>query len=104
MTPDAVEAALARVKAHVSRTPLLRSHLLNGCLGADIVFKYEGAQKVGAFKSRGALNTLLRLRERGELPKEAVAFSSGNHAQAVAWAARQLGVRATVVIPAAPPK
>ena len=56
-------------------------------------------QKVGAFKSRGALNTLLHLNEQGKLPKEVVAFSSGNHAQAVAWAARKLGIKATIIVP-----
>jgi threonine dehydratase len=100
MTPDTVEAALERLKPHVNRTPVLQSHLLNRFLGADIRFKYEGAQKVGAFKARGALNTLLHLKKRGRLPLEAVAYSSGNHAQAVAWAARQTGIKATVIIPA----
>ena len=100
MKPAAVEAAHERLKAHITRTPILRSHLLNRFLGTDISFKYEGAQKVGAFKARGALNTLLRLRETKKMPLEAVAYSSGNHAQAVAWAAKQMGIKATVVIPA----
>jgi threonine dehydratase len=56
-------------------------------------------QKVGAFKARGALNTLLHLKEQGKLPSEVVAYSSGNHAQAVAWAARELGIKATIIVP-----
>lgn len=100
MKPAAVEAAYERLKPHVTRTPILTSHLLNRFLSTEIFFKYEGAQKVGAFKARGALNTLLHLKEKNKLPLEAVAYSSGNHAQAVAWAARQMGINATVVVPA----
>lgn len=100
MKPDIVAAAHDRIKPHITRTPILQSHLLNRFLGADIFFKYEGAQKVGAFKARGALNTLLHLKERHKLPLEAVAYSSGNHAQAVAWAAQQMGIRAFIAIPA----
>ncbi|MEZ0261898.1 MAG: serine/threonine dehydratase [Alphaproteobacteria bacterium] len=100
MKPDAIEAAQKRLKPHMNRTPVLRSRLLDRFLGSEILFKYEGAQKVGAFKARGALNTLLALKERGALPQRVIAYSSGNHAQAVAWAARQLGVKAAVYIPA----
>ncbi|TAL26877.1 MAG: serine/threonine dehydratase [Alphaproteobacteria bacterium] len=100
MKPDVVAAAHDRLKPHITRTPILQSQLLNRFLGADIFFKYEGAQKVGAFKARGALNTLLHLKERHKMPLEVVAYSSGNHAQAVAWAARQMGLGSTIVIPA----
>ena len=100
MKPAAVGAAYDRLRPYITRTPILKSHLLNRFLGTDIFFKYEGAQKVGAFKARGALNTLLHLREQKKMPLEAVAYSSGNHAQAVAWAAREMGIKATVVIPA----
>ncbi|MBY0407300.1 MAG: pyridoxal-phosphate dependent enzyme, partial [Rickettsiales bacterium] len=99
LSPDAVVQALARIAPHIHRTPLLECHLLNGWLGHEVVFKAEGFQKIGAFKIRGALNALLRLREQGQLPSHVVAFSSGNHAQAVALAARLLGIRATVVMP-----
>jgi threonine dehydratase len=98
--PAAVEAAQARLGDHITRTPILRSHLLNRFLNTEILFKYEGAQKVGAFKARGALHTLLHLKEKKKLPLEVVAYSSGNHAQAVAWAARQMGIKSTVVVPA----
>lgn len=98
-TFDDVVAAHRRLKAWLPRTPLLRSETLDRHLGHRVVFKAECFQKVGAFKSRGALNTLLRLRERGRLPERVVAFSSGNHAQAVAWACAELGVAATVLMP-----
>jgi threonine dehydratase len=84
--PEAVEIAQKRVGGLVNRTPVLRSQMLNRFLGCDIAFKYEGAQKVGAFKARGALNALLVRKEKKQLPLEVVAYSSGNHAQAVAWA------------------
>lgn len=100
MKPGAVETAAKRIGGYITRTPVLRSRLLDRFLGCEIHFKNEGAQKVGAFKARGAINTLLALKERRQMPLEAVAYSSGNHAQAVAWAARQLGIKATIVIPA----
>ena len=56
-------------------------------------------QKIGAFKIRGALNTLLSLKEQNALPKEVVAFSSGNHAQAVAYASKMLNMEATITSP-----
>ncbi|MDE1151670.1 MAG: serine/threonine dehydratase [Micavibrio sp.] len=100
MKPQAVEIAATRLKSHITRTPILRSRLLDRFLGCEIHFKNEGAQKVGAFKARGALNTLLALKERKQTPLEVVAYSSGNHAQAVAWASRHLGIKSTIIIPA----
>ncbi len=100
MKPADIETAYQRLKPHINRTPILQSRLLDRFLGCDIFFKYEGAQKIGAFKARGALNALLSLKEKSELPKQVVAYSSGNHAQAVAWAAKQLGMKASVFIPA----
>ncbi|ESQ80760.1 serine/threonine dehydratase [Asticcacaulis sp. YBE204] len=97
--PHDVAEAQARIAGRVHRTPLLSSETLNRALGHRIVFKAENLQKIGAFKLRGAMNTLLRLREEGRLPEHVCAFSSGNHAQAVAYAARELGVRATIFIP-----
>lgn len=99
MKPEAVESAYLRLKPHITRTPVLTSRLLDRFLGCEFFFKYEGAQKVGAFKARGALNTLLALREKNQLPERVVAYSSGNHAQAVAWAAKQLGIKAVLFIP-----
>lgn len=99
MKPTAIETAAKRLKPHITRTPILTSRLLDRFLGCEFFFKYEGAQKIGAFKARGALNTLLALQERKQLPKEVVAYSSGNHAQAVAWAAKRLGVKSAIYIP-----
>lgn len=94
-----VAAAYNRIKPYVNHTPLLQSEMLNHLLDSNLYFKFEGMQKVGAFKARGALNTLLHLKEQGNLPKEVVAYSSGNHAQAVAWAAKQLKIKATIIVP-----
>lgn len=77
----------------------MESHLLNSWLGHEIIFKVEGFQKIGAFKIRGALNALLALKEEGKLPQKVVAFSSGNHAQAVASAGKMLGIQTTVIMP-----
>lgn len=88
-----------RIAPFIHQTPLLTSQLLNSWLGHDLWFKVEGFQKIGAFKARGALNTLLSLKEKKQLPQAVTAFSSGNHAQAVAWAAGLLGVKATIFLP-----
>ena len=91
-----VEAAAARIQAHVKHTPLLESHLLNSWMGHRILFKAECLQTVGAFKLRGAINVLAKLKEQGQLPQVVVANSSGNHAQAVAYAATLFGIKATI--------
>jgi len=99
LQPTAITTAYSRIKPYINETPLLESNTLNKLLNSNLYFKFEGMQKVGAFKSRGALNTLLHLKEQGKLPQEVVAYSSGNHAQAVAWAARELGIKATIIVP-----
>lgn len=99
MLPSVVTTAYNRIKPYINKTPLFENDTLNKLLNARLYFKFEGMQKVGAFKSRGALNTLLHLKEHGNLPQEVVAFSSGNHAQAVAWAAKKLGIKATIIVP-----
>ncbi|MDC7682893.1 serine/threonine dehydratase [Asticcacaulis sp. BYS171W] len=99
VVPQDIVDAQGRIAGRVHRTPLLSSATLDRALGHRIVFKAENLQRIGAFKLRGAMNTLLRLREEGSLPAEVCAFSSGNHAQAVAYAARELGVKATIFIP-----
>ena len=93
-----VEAARGRIAPHVHRTPVLTSSSLDARAGARLFFKCETFQKVGAFKARGAFSrlTLLTAEERR---RGVVAFSSGNHAQAVALAARTLGISATIVMP-----
>jgi threonine dehydratase len=98
ITLDDVRAARTRIAPHVHRTPVLTSRQLDERLGCRIFFKAEVFQRVGAFKARGAFSrlTLLTPEERA---RGVVAFSSGNHAQAVALAARELGVKATIVMP-----
>ncbi len=98
-----VQAAAQRLKGHAHLTPVLRSRFADEMLGGEVFFKAENLQRMGAFKFRGAFNALSRFdaaqRERG-----VVAFSSGNHAQAVALSARILGMPAVIVMPSdAPP-
>ncbi len=94
-----VEAALARIRPYVHTTPVLGSRSLDDLAGAHLVLKAEHLQRTGSFKARGAFNALIQMgaeqRARGVL-----AVSSGNHAQAVALAARTLGTTAVVVCPA----
>lgn len=95
---DDVMAARERIAPRVRRTPVLTSRSIDERLGCRAFFKCEMFQRTGAFKARGAFSRLTQLtpeeRERG-----VVAFSSGNHGQAVALAARELGLRATIVMP-----
>ncbi|WP_328582357.1 threo-3-hydroxy-L-aspartate ammonia-lyase [Streptomyces sp. NBC_00370] len=93
-----VEAAAVRGASVVHRTPVLRSRLLNEQLGADVVFKCENFQRVGAFKFRGAYNALAQFSPE-QRKAGVVAYSSGNHAQAVALSAQLLGIPATIVMP-----
>jgi threonine dehydratase len=93
-----VEAAAARLEGVARRTPLLESETLNRRLGGRVLFKAECLQHTGAFKFRGAYNTLAQI-EAGDV----VAYSSGNHALGVAAAAALLGRRATIVMPADAP-
>jgi len=93
-----VEAAAARIAGHARRTPVLTSRTVNERTGAQVFFKCENFQRIGAFKFRGAYNALAQLdaeqRSRGVLT-----FSSGNHAQAIALAGQLLGIRTTIVMP-----
>jgi threo-3-hydroxy-L-aspartate ammonia-lyase len=93
-----VRAAAERLRGVANRTPVVTSRTVDGLVGARVFFKCENLQRGGAFKLRGAYNRLVTLsaaeRERG-----IVAFSSGNHAQGVALAARELGIAATIVMP-----
>lgn len=74
-----------RIKPFIVHTPLISCTYLNELLGHEIIFKAESLQITGAFKVRGVLNTVLSLKEQGNLPEKLVAYSSGNHAKAVAW-------------------
>ena len=95
---DDVAAAARRLAGQAHRTPVLRSRTADALLGAELFFKCENFQRMGAFKFRGGYNALARFtpeqRRRG-----AFAFSSGNHAQAVALAARILDMPATILMP-----
>lgn len=97
-----IEAAAARIAGHAVRTPLIESPALNDRLGRRILIKAETLQRVGAFKFRGAYNRLSQL-SPDEAKRGVVAFSSGNHAQGVALAARLLGMPALIVMPADAP-
>jgi threonine dehydratase len=97
-----IEAAAARLRGHIVHTPLMRSDALDKASGGQIWLKPECLQTTGSFKFRGALNRLLALPEAVRAAG-VVAYSSGNHAQAVARAARLLGVHAALVMPADAP-
>ncbi len=97
-----VLAAADRIKGRVARTPLIRAEKLSALTGADIYLKLESLQFTGAFKERGALNRLLTLTPL-ERARGVIAASAGNHAQGLARHAQQLGVRATIVMPATTP-
>lgn len=102
VTVEDVRAAAAQLKGVAHRTPVLRSRTLDGLVGAEVFVKCENLQRVGAFKFRGAYNAISRLAPE-QLAKGIAAYSSGNHAQAVALAARELGSTAVIVMPADTP-
>lgn len=92
-----IRQAAARIAAHVHRTPLLRSATLDAELGAQVFFKAENLQKIGAFKARGACNAVFALGEE-QAARGVVTHSSGNHGAALAYAAARRGIPATVVM------
>ncbi len=91
-----IEAAQKRISSIVKQTPIFESRLLNHWLGHKIYFKAECLQRTGAFKLRGATNILAKLHEQGALPQRVIANSSGNHAQAVAFACGQFGIPVSI--------
>ncbi|KWA22236.1 serine dehydratase [Burkholderia territorii] len=97
-TYDDVAAAAARLDGHAHRTPVMTSRTIDEALGAQVFFKCENLQRMGAFKFRGAFNALSRF-DATQRRHGVVAFSSGNHAQAIALSARILGIPATIVMP-----
>ena len=101
-TIDDIRAAAERIKGLVIRTPMLVSRTLSEIIGAEVWLKFENLQFTAAYKERGALNKLMQLspeeRERG-----VIAASAGNHAQAVAYHAKRLGIPATIVMPESTP-
>lgn len=95
---ERIRAAAARIAPSIHRTPLLTSRSFSERVGVEVRFKCENLQRAGSFKIRGALNALLQIAE-ADRHRGVVAFSSGNHAQGVALAARMLGMPATIVMP-----
>lgn len=107
-SPPAVEyadvlGARERIAARIHRTPTVHSRSVDDAAGCQVYLKAENLQRGGAFKFRGAMNRLLQL-DDDERRRGVLAFSSGNHAQAVALAARELGLQADLVMPEDAPK
>ncbi|MFL9557329.1 threo-3-hydroxy-L-aspartate ammonia-lyase [Acinetobacter baumannii] len=93
-----VAAAAERIKDFINKTPVLTSRTVNNEFEAEVFFKGENFQRVGAFKFRGAMNALLQFNET-QKKAGVVAFSSGNHAQAIALSSKILGIPATIIMP-----
>jgi threonine dehydratase len=103
MTSETILAAHDRIRPHIHRTPVLTNQTIDAVAGVEIHFKCENFQKIGAFKARGGLNAVLQLSAE-ELGAGITTHSSGNHAQAIAYAARQVGARAYIVMPRTAPQ
>src|SRR3954463_1116474 len=101
-TVDDIRAAAKRIEGSVVRTPMLVSRTLSEIIGAEVWLKFENLQFTAAYKERGALNKLLQLSPE-ERARGVIAASAGNHAQAVAYHAKRLGIPATIVMPSATP-
>src|SRR5215510_136041 len=102
LTLDQIEAAARRLDGRIHRTPVITSRSLDEATGHTVFFKCENLQRAGAFKIRGALNKVLALSSE-ERSRGVVAFSSGNHAQGVALAARTTGASAMILMPSDAP-
>ena len=100
---DMIQAARERIASRIHRTPVVTSRQFNEAAGKEVFFKCENLQRAGAFKIRGATNKIQSLTDE-EKRRGIVAFSSGNHAQAVALAGREAGVRALIAMPTDAPK
>lgn len=87
---EIIEKAHQRIKPYIKHTSIVKSDRLNQLLGHEIICKAESMQVTGAFKVRGVLNTLLSLKEANNLPQKVVAYSSGNHARAIAYVASKI--------------
>jgi len=103
ITAQQIQEAHERIKLFIHQTPILTSNTLNKISGAELFFKCENFQKIGAFKIRGAMNAVLSL-PKEKLKKGIATHSSGNHAQAIAYAARQAETKAFIVMPENSPK
>jgi threonine dehydratase len=94
-----VAESYIRIKPYIHKTPLLHSNLLNKMLNSKIYFKMDAVQKTGAFKIRGVLNHLLALKEQDKMPEKIVAYSTGNHALAMSYAAKLFNIESRVYLP-----
>lgn len=94
-----VAKAYSRISNYVHNTPLLYSETLNKMVNSQIYFKMDATQKTGSFKIRGVLNHLLALKEKNKIPNKIVAYSTGNHALAMAYTAKLFGIHTRVYLP-----
>lgn len=102
ITKESIEKAHDRIKPYIHRTPVMTSQSVDDLAGCKIFFKCENLQKIGAFKARGAMNAVLSLSD-GERAKGVATHSSGNHAQALARAAKIMGIKSYIVMPRTAP-
>lgn len=103
ITKSTIEAAAIRIAPYIHNTPILTCKSINEMYGLDLNFKCENFQKIGAFKIRGGMNASLQLTKE-QLEKGVATHSSGNHAQALAFAAKMLGIKAYIVMPESSPQ
>ena len=103
ITKEAVELAAKTIEPYIHRTPVLTNKSINELTGIDFYFKCENFQKIGAFKIRGGMNASLSL-SPAQLKNGIATHSSGNHAQALAYAAKTLGIQAYIVMPKSSPQ
>jgi threonine dehydratase len=103
ITKATIEAAANRIAPYIHNTPIMTCKSINALYGLDLYFKCENFQKIGAFKIRGGMNASLQLTKE-QLEKGVATHSSGNHAQALAFAAKMLGIKAYIVMPESSPQ
>jgi len=103
ITKASIEAAAIRIAPYIHNTPIMTCKSINELYGLDLYFKCENFQKIGAFKIRGGMNASLQLTKE-QLEKGVATHSSGNHAQALAFAAKMLGIKAYIVMPESSPQ
>lgn len=103
ITKQSIQEAHERIKPYIHLTPVLTNQSINEMYGIDFYFKCENFQKIGAFKIRGGMNASLKL-TTAQLAKGLATHSSGNHAQAMAYAGKKLGAKAFIVMPKTSPQ
>ena len=103
ITKATIEAAANRIAPYIHNTPIMTCKSINALYGLDLYFKCENFQKIGAFKIRGGMNASLQLTKE-QLEKGVATHSSGNHAQALAFASKMLGIKAYIVMPESSPQ